>query len=189
MVAEKKNWEFFCKEIAKGNEIIKAYRQIYKKIDMIGSAYDPFFQLILDCMTAKLVLITNYIFDSQDDALRLTRAISDLSYTGYIHTLSEEYKDLINFRHKKVAHINKIYLNNKSYQILTEPTLKRIEKLFKIVSGMLNKQGAKEFDGVLWADDWPNISTSRELMFERLEENELLRNSMSIQDLYSLKQK
>ena len=66
---EKENRDFLFKELAKGNEIIKAYQQILDNIFIHDNAYNPFFVLVLDSMTAKLILIISYIFDKNNDSI------------------------------------------------------------------------------------------------------------------------
>jgi len=182
------NWEFFCKEIAKGNEIIKANKLILDNIEINESAYDPFFQLILDSMAAKLVLIVNYLFDKQPDSLRLSNVITDLDDINQINTLKNDNNDIIEFRHKKVGHVDKLGTNNKSYHRLTQHTLSRISSLFEDVSTMLRKEGVKSFNGVVWASDWPNVTTSTQILIEHLEEGSVARSNLSTQELMKIRE-
>lgn len=184
---KQQNWEFFCKEIAKGNEIIKAYQLILDNIELNDSAYDPFFQLVLDSMAAKLVLIVNYLFDTQPDSLRLSNVVTDLGNINKIISMKNESQDIIGFRHKKVGHIDKLGTNNKNFHILTSHTLTRIKELFESVSVMLSKEGAESFNGVIWAPDWPNVSTSTQILFEHLGEGNIARNNLSAQELNKIR--
>lgn len=105
---EKENRDFLFKELAKGNEIIKAYQQILDNISIHGNAYNPFFVLVLDSMTAKLILIISYVFDKNNDSINLkNNMVKSTKNTSWIENLKEEYKDLITFRNKAVGHLNK----------------------------------------------------------------------------------
>jgi hypothetical protein len=184
---KQQNWEFFCKEIAKGNEIITAYQLILDNMELNDSAYDPFFQLVLDSMTAKLVMIANYLFDTQSDSLKLSNVITNLDDINQIISLKNDCDDLIEFRHKKVGHIDKLGTNNKNFLMLTPHALSRISALFESVSVMLRKEGCKSFNGVVWASDWPNVTTSAQILFEHLEEGNIARNNLSNKELFAIR--
>lgn len=179
---EVEKWTFFCKEIAKANDILDGIELTWKHINLNNNAYNPFFSLLIDSLTTKIFLTLGHIFDNQSNSLSLLRIISSKEQIANINKLKKEAEPFILARHKQHAHLSRISgeLNYQSnFRLMNDFNATKIREILDEVSAILRRWGVENNNGGVIADRWGNIGTSAELLFEHLEEYEYIRSKMS----------
>lgn len=181
-------WSFFCKELGKAKVLIDCYKTISNKMDVNEDAYNQFFQLVLDSMTSKITLIISYCFDAQNDAWRITRIITDLNDQSAIKELEARAEPILQFRHKRTAHLGMDVSHYGHFKIFTSKLLDEAEQLINDVVVCLNKHGASKY-GYAIAPDWVGIKSQAEVMFEHLDEGTYLLDRMGGFERHELREK
>lgn len=181
-------WAFFCKELGKAKVLISCYRTIIDKMDVNDDAYNQFFQLILDSMTSKIALIISYCFDTQNDAWRITRIVTNLTAQSEVKDLETKAEPILEFRHKRTAHLGKDVAHNGHFKIFTSRLLDEAEQIIDELVAILNKHGAGKY-GYAIVPDWVGIKSQAEVMFEHLEEGTYLLDHMGGFERQELREK
>jgi len=177
-----KQWEFFCKEVAKANDTLDVIEKIFYNVTVRDEAYGPFFTLVVDALTTKVFLHLGHIFDRQDDALRLSRVIVDKEAQPEIERLKLEAQPFLDARHKQHAHISRVpgEINlDASFRVMNKYNSDKIKEILRGVYTLLVGWGVKYNNGDIIADRWGNITPAVDLLFEDLEEYEYIRSTMS----------
>lgn len=185
-------WSFFCREVAKAHEILDLIEDLWGHIEMRDNAYNQIFSLIIDSLTTKVFLHIGHLFDSQDDALRLSRVITDKADQAILQNLKSEAVPFLQARNREHAHLSKFAKEinyGSNFRLMNEKNAKKIREILEGVGVLLRKWGIANNDGGVIADRWGNVSNARELLFEALEEHEFILSEMSTVEHIELTQR
>ena len=185
-------WTFFCKEVAKANDTLDLIEDLWSHIEIHDNAYNPVFSLVIDALTTKIFLHVGHLFDNQDDALRLSRIVTDKVHQKKLEGLKKEAEPFIEARNKEHAHLSK-YAEEINYgsnfRLMNKHNTDKIRDILNEVSKVLRVWGVKYNNGGVIADRWGNISWSRELLFEAIEEYDCIRLDMTTSEHLALREK
>ncbi len=179
-------WSFFCREVAKANEILYLVEDLWKNIEISNGAYNQVFSLLIDALTTKILLHIGHLFDNQDDSLRLSRIIRDKESQSELEKLKKEAEPFIATRHREHAHLSKYAKEinyGSNFRLMQELNVKKIREILKAVSRLLAQWGILHNNGIVIADRWGNIGPSRELLFHTINVYDLISSEMDDEEL------
>lgn len=160
--AEYKIWCFFCKELAKLNNILYAYDKIFSNIEIRKNRYNQFFQLILDSLTRNIAVTLDLFFQKRKNVWSLYKfdKISKIA----INKIKKKAMPYIQLRHNKFAHLpdGKVYEDN--FDFFTLKGIKEVKEIINMITEMLTKINTKE----QYFFEWGRINDSIDRFFDDL---------------------
>lgn len=185
-------WNYFCKETSKAQELLDLTEDMWSIIELRDNAYNPVIYLVIDSLTTKVFIHLRHLFDSQKDALRLSRVLTDKEFLEPLKNLKKEAKPFIDAVNREHAHISKNpgEINyDSNFRLNEKQSLDKIREILNEVQGLLRRWGVLHNNGGVIADRWGDIATSRELLVEALCEHAFLVKEMEIMELVEYREK
>ncbi len=162
----KQAWEFFCKDLAKVSSALDAYEKIMSKIEIRDHAYDPFFQLVLDGFSARILMSLSRMVDAQSRSWSLYDLTIEKAEVYKIRTDIEELKKI---RDKQIAHLEKGFKKPNHFIVLTPKGIKIARRAVLRIHKMLSDLGRRKYGGDVYALEWGNLESSLQLLLEKLD--------------------
>lgn len=160
----KSHWHFFCRELAKINNIIYAYDKIFLNIETKNSCYSEFFELVLNSFAKQIIVNLDLFFQKRKDVWSLYKFDKiDKKKINNIKKITESY---IIMRNNKTAHLSDKINHKNNFELLTLKGINEIKKIAKELEEILTEVSSLYNFKEQYIFNWQGINHSLDCLIE-----------------------